>query len=70
MHHWIYVPCMPWACSQELCESCHNKTKDKIGWNFRIKGRKHSNEWKTAMSIKMSQIRHERKNHWLLSARQ
>ena len=26
MHHLFYIPCMPWACTLELCKSCHNKT--------------------------------------------
>lgn len=23
MHHLKYIPCMPWACRQEVCVSCH-----------------------------------------------
>ena len=23
IHHWKYIPCMPWACTEELCDSCH-----------------------------------------------
>ena len=25
MHHWFYLIIMPWACSVELCPSCHMK---------------------------------------------
>jgi len=25
MHHDIYIPCMPWAGTRELCDSCHSK---------------------------------------------
>lgn len=28
LHHWFYVPCMPWTCIQEVCRSCHNN----ISW--------------------------------------
>ena len=27
MHHYFYIPCMPWACMTERCTPCHNKTK-------------------------------------------
>jgi len=23
MHHWFYITAMPWACTVELCDSCH-----------------------------------------------
>src|SRR5215510_4157089 len=23
MNHLMYIPCMPWACTEELCASCH-----------------------------------------------
>lgn len=29
MHHYFYVPCMPWACMEERCGSCHNQTKTR-----------------------------------------
>lgn len=25
LHHYFYVPCMPWACTVELCIPCHIK---------------------------------------------
>jgi hypothetical protein len=28
LHHWFYLIIMPWACTTELCVSCHDKTKD------------------------------------------
>ena len=24
MHHWLYVRIMPWACTEEVCNSCHS----------------------------------------------
>jgi hypothetical protein len=24
MHHWIYLTCLPWFGTQELCNRCHN----------------------------------------------
>lgn len=24
MHHWFYVPIMPWACCEERCVGCHD----------------------------------------------
>ena len=29
MHHYFYIPCMPWACMVERCTPCHNKTKTR-----------------------------------------
>jgi hypothetical protein len=26
MHHWFYLTIMPWACTEELCSSCHRTT--------------------------------------------
>lgn len=23
MHHLKYIPCIPWACTKELCDKCH-----------------------------------------------
>lgn len=23
MHHWFYLPIMPWACTEEICNQCH-----------------------------------------------
>lgn len=23
MHHWFYVRILPWACTEEICNSCH-----------------------------------------------
>lgn len=33
MHHYFYVPCIPWACRQELCASCHSKITMNKRWN-------------------------------------
>jgi hypothetical protein len=33
MHHYFYVPCMPWVCTFELCTRCHNETKENLGNN-------------------------------------
>lgn len=27
MHHWFYLIIMPWACTEELCNSCHTKER-------------------------------------------
>lgn len=27
MHHWFYLIIMPWACTEELCVSCHSKIR-------------------------------------------
>lgn len=24
MHHWFYLPIMPWACTEEICVPCHS----------------------------------------------
>jgi hypothetical protein len=32
MHHWFYLVIMPWACTVELCASCHiKKEKRRVG---------------------------------------
>lgn len=64
MHHWFYLPCMPWACAKELCESCHDMTKDLT--NFTMLGKHHSDQYKKHMSEKMKVIRRGRANCWLL----
>ena len=31
MHHWFYLRIMPWACTMELCCTCHNLIHEKGG---------------------------------------
>lgn len=30
LHHWFYLVIMPWACTIELCNSCHGKESWKL----------------------------------------
>lgn len=48
IHHLFYVPCIPWACTIELCASCHAKTKNHKDHNN--KGFRHSEISKKNMS--------------------
>ena len=31
LHHWLYVPIMPWACTEEFCSRCHLDISLKLG---------------------------------------
>lgn len=31
LHHWFYLVIMPWACTEELCYSCHTKESWRLG---------------------------------------
>lgn len=30
LHHWFYLRIMPWACTIEICNSCHMKITRKV----------------------------------------
>lgn len=30
-HHYFYMTIMPWACTEELCNSCHEKEEWRLG---------------------------------------
>lgn len=60
MHHMKYIPCMPWACTVELCQACHDREKWRLGefknntgWYQRLNPSKRNIETGKFMSPKL-----------------